>query len=187
LAAASVEATGKARFAVYGKELPPDANFTLRLSYGQVKGFAMNGTKAPSVTTMYGLYDRAFSFQNQKDFALPKRFTDGVGKLNLSTPMNFVTTHDIIGGNSGSPVINAKAEVVGLIFDGNIESLPGRFAYSEEKNRAVSVHTGVMIETMRKLYDANILADELEGIITKPEPKKEVPVKSSKPAAKKKK
>ncbi|NUN70373.1 MAG: S46 family peptidase [Bacteroidetes bacterium] len=185
--ASAVEATGKARFAVYGKELPPDANFTLRLSYGEVKGFPMNGTKAPSLTTMYGLYDRAYSFQNQKDFELPKRFQDGVGKLNLTTPMNFVSTNDIIGGNSGSPVINAKAEVVGLIFDGNIESLPGRFAYSEEKNRAVSVHPGVMIETMRKLYDANILADELEGILTKPEPKKESPVKATKPAAKKKK
>jgi hypothetical protein len=181
------EATGKARFAVYGKELPPDANFTLRLSYGQVKGYAMNGTIAPSMTTMYGLYDRAFGFQNHPDFELPQRFKDGVGKLNLATPMNFVSTNDIIGGNSGSPVVNANAELVGLIFDGNIESLPGRFAYSEEKNRAVSVHPGVMIETMRKLYDAEILADELEGIIAKPEPKKEAPGKAVKPAQKKKK
>ncbi len=181
------EATGKARFAAYGKELPPDANFTLRLSYGQVKGYPMNGTIAPSMTTMYGLYDRAHSFANHKDFELPQRFKDGVSKLTLSTPMNFVSTNDIIGGNSGSPVINAKAELVGLIFDGNIESLPGRFTYSEEKNRAVSVHPGVMIETMRKLYDANILADEIEGIVAKPEPPKETPVKPAKPAVKKKK
>ena len=184
---AASEATGKARFAVYGKDLPPDATFTLRLSYGQVKGYAMNGTKAPSITTMYGLYDRAFSFQNQKDFELPKRFTDGIGTLKLSTPMNFATTHDIIGGNSGSPVINKEAEVVGLIFDGNIESLPGRFSYAEDKNRAVAVHTGVMIESLRKLYDANTLADEIEGIVAKPEPPKETPVKKISPAPKKKK
>ncbi|HAP36595.1 MAG TPA: hypothetical protein DCQ28_11890, partial [Bacteroidetes bacterium] len=86
LIAMSSEATGKARFAVYGKELPPDANFTLRLSYGQVKGYPMNGTIAPSMTTMYGLYDRAHSFANHKDFELPQRFKDGVNKLTLSTP-----------------------------------------------------------------------------------------------------
>ncbi|MFA6468817.1 MAG: S46 family peptidase [Bacteroidota bacterium] len=178
------EATGNARFAAYGKELPPDANFTLRLSYGQVKGYPMNGTIAPSMTTMYGLFDRSTGFGNKGDFELPKRYSEGVSKLNLATPMNFVTTHDIIGGNSGSPVINAQAELVGLIFDGNIESLPGRFAYSEEVNRAVSVHPGVMIETMRKLYDANILADEIEGVVAKPAPVKETPAK---PAKKKKK
>jgi len=182
LIAMSSEATGKARFAVYGKELPPDANFTLRLSYGQVKGYPMNGTIAPSMTTMYGLYDRAHSFANHKDFELPQRFKDGVNKLTLSTPMNFVSTNDIIGGNSGSPVVNAKAELVGLIFDGNIESLPGRFLYSEEKNRAVAVHPGVMIETMRKLYDASALADEIEGVIAKPEPPKEAPKAPAKPA-----
>jgi hypothetical protein len=181
------EATGKARFAAYGKELPPDANFTLRLSYGQVKGYPMNGTIAPSMTTMYGLYDHAYSYTNNKDFELPQRFKDGVNKLTLSTPMNLVTTNDIIGGNSGSPVVNAKAELVGLIFDGNIESLPGRFLYSEEKNRAVAVHPGVMIETMRKLYEANALADEIEGVVAKPEPPKETPVPPAKPAPKKKK
>ncbi len=187
LIAMASEATGKARFAAYGKELPPDANFTLRLSYGQVKGYPMNGTIAPSITTMYGLYDRAHSFANHKDFELPQRFKDGVNKLTLSTPMNLVSTNDIIGGNSGSPVVNAKAELVGLIFDGNIESLPGRFLYSEEKNRAVAVHPGVMIETMRKLYDANVLADEIEGITAKPEPPKETPVAPVKPVSKKKK
>ena len=183
----SSEATGKARFAAYGKELPPDANFTLRLSYGQVKGYPMNGTIAPSITTMYGLYDHAYSYANNKDLELPQRFKDGVNKLTLSTPMNLVTTNDIIGGNSGSPVVNAKAELVGLIFDGNIESLPGRFLYSEEKNRAVAVHPGVMIETMRKLYEANALADEIEGIAAKPASPKETPVPPAKPAPKKKK
>ena len=140
----------------------------------------MNGTKAPSQTTMYGLYDRAYSFGNTGDFELPKRFMDGVGKLNLATPINFVSTCDIIGGNSGSPVVNKEGELVGLIFDGNIESLPGRFLYSEEKNRSVAVHPGAMIECLRKLYDAGSLADELEGIITKPEPPKETPAPPTK-------
>jgi hypothetical protein len=184
---AAGEAVGKARFAVYGKELPPDANFTLRLSYGTVKGYPMNGTIAPPYTTMYGLYDRSHSFNNKGDFELPKRFQDGVANLDLTTRANFVSTHDIIGGNSGSPVINKHAEVVGLIFDGNIESLPGRFMYSEESNRAVSVHTAFMIESMRKLYDANKLADEIEGIVAKPEPPKAAPAKKSAPAPKKKK
>ncbi len=160
---------GKARFAVYGKSLYPDATFTLRLSYGTVKGYAMNGTKAPSRTTLYGLYDRAYGFGNKGDFALPKRFIENVGKLNLSTPFNFVSTCDIIGGNSGSPVVNKAGECVGLIFDGNIESLPGRFLYSEDKNRAVAVNTGAMIECMRKLYDSNGLANEIEGITLSPD------------------
>jgi hypothetical protein len=155
---------GKARFAVYGKSLYPDATFTLRLSYGSVKGYPMNGTKSPAKTTLYGLYDRAFGFGNKGDFELPKRFTENVGKLNLATTFNFVSTCDIIGGNSGSPVVNKEGECVGLIFDGNIESLPGRFLYSEEKNRAVAVNTGAMIECMRKLYDSNELANEIEGM-----------------------
>lgn len=180
------EAVGKARFVVYGRDLPPDANFTLRLSYGQVKGYPMNGTLAPSMTTMFGLYDRAYSFQNKGDFELPQRYVEGMSKLNLATPMNFVTTNDIIGGNSGSPVINANAEVVGLIFDGNIESLPGRFMYSEELNRSVAVHTGVMIETMRKLYGASKLADEIEGIKDAPGESKGAFEKTAKPSKKKK-
>ncbi|MBI2429675.1 MAG: S46 family peptidase [Ignavibacteriales bacterium] len=187
ITASASEAAGKARFAVYGKDLPPDATFTLRLSYGTVKVFPMNGTVAPSMTTMYGLYDRAYSFQNQPEFELPQRFKDGVNKVQLATAMNFVTTNDIIGGNSGSPVINKNAEVVGLIFDGNIESLSGRFVYEEARNRAVAVHTAAMIESLRKLYDASLLADEIEGIVTKPEPPKETPLKTVKPATKKKK
>ncbi len=162
--ASAGEAIGKARFAVYGKSVNPDATFTLRLSYGTVKGYPMNGTQAPPMTTLHGLYDRAVGFGNKGAWALPARFIEGESKLNLSTPLNFVCTCDIIGGNSGSPVVDREGAFVGLIFDGNIESLPGRFMYSEETNRAVAVHPAGIIECLRKLYDANGLADELEGM-----------------------
>ncbi len=156
------EKIAKARFAVYGKNSYPDATFTLRLSYGTVKGYPMNGTQAPYKTTLYGLYDRSISFDRAGEWALPQRFWDRIGQLDLSTPVNFVSTCDIIGGNSGSPVINKNADVIGLIFDGNIESLPGRFIYDDTKNRAVAVHTAYISEALRKLYDASKLADEIE-------------------------
>jgi Peptidase S46 len=157
------EELGKARFLVYGKDAYPDATFTLRLSYGTVKGYAMNGTIAPPVTTFYGLYDRSASFSDKTPFDLAPHFVDGQTKLNLATPIDFVTTGDIIGGNSGSPVVDRNGELVGLIFDGNIESLAGDFVYEGERNRAVAVHSAGMIEALRKLYGAGALADQLEG------------------------
>ena len=157
------EQIGKARFAVYGKSTYPDATFTLRLSYGTVKGYPMNGTEAPPLTTLYGLYDRSLSFSQKPPFDLAPVYWQRKDQLDLSTPVNFVTTNDIIGGNSGSPVINRDGEIVGLIFDGNIESLVGDYVYDETTNRAVAVDTAVMTEVMRKLYDAGSLADELEG------------------------
>jgi hypothetical protein len=156
-------ALGQARFAVYGRSIYPDATFTLRLSYGQVKGYPMNGTKAPPKTTFYGLYDRASSFDFQGPFWLSSRYLEGRAKLDLSTPFNFVTTNDIIGGNSGSPVINRDGEIVGLVFDGNIESLVGDYVYDIETNRTVAVHTGAMTEALRKLYGAQKLLDEMTG------------------------
>ncbi len=155
------EQIGKARFAAYGKTTYPDATFTLRLSYGQVKGYPMNGTKAPYKTTFYGLYDRATSFDFDGPFDLPSRYKEGRSKLDLSTPLNFVTSNDVIGGNSGSPVINRNGEIVGLIFDGNIESLVGDFVYDPEKNRSVAVHTAAVTEVLRKLYGTGKLLDEL--------------------------
>jgi hypothetical protein len=165
--AAASEKIGKARFAVYGRSQYPDANFTLRLSYGTVKGYPMNGTIAPPRTTYYGLYDRMHSFGNTPPFNTPQRFQERVNKLNLATALNFVTTNDIIGGNSGSPVVNRNGEFVGIVFDGNIESLVGNFIYDETANRTVAVHAAGIIEAMRKLYDANALADEVEGKMAK--------------------
>ncbi len=160
---AAGEKIGKARFAVYGKSVYPDATFTLRLSYGSIKGYPMNGTEAPPKTTFYGLYDRSLGFGGQPPFDLPSRYSERREKLDLSKPLNFVNTCDIIGGNSGSPVINRNGEIVGLIFDGNIESLVGDYVYNETDNRAVAVDTAAMTEALRKLYDADTLANELES------------------------
>ncbi len=160
---AAGEKLGNARFAVYGKNAYPDATFTLRLSYGTVDGFPYNGTTAPPVTTFYGLYDRAASFSDKSPWDLTPKEEAARDKLDLATPLDFVCTADIIGGNSGSPVVNRDGELVGLIFDGNIESLAGDFVYDGTKNRAVAVHSAGMIEAMRKIYGVGALADELEG------------------------
>jgi len=157
------EKLGKARFLVYGKDAYPDATFTLRLSYGTVTGYPYNGTVAPPFTTFYGLYDRALSFSDKPPFDLSPKEETARDKLDLSTPFDFVCTGDIIGGNSGSPVVNRDGDLVGLIFDGNIESMAGDFVYDGTKNRAVAVHSAGMMEGLRKLYGADKLADELEG------------------------
>ena len=166
----SVESTAgqkiaQARFAVYGKTVSPDANFTLRLSYGQALGYEQGTTLVPFVTTFYGLYDRAAGFSEKAPFNLPKRYQDSRSLLDLSTPLDFVYTADTIGGNSGSPVINRNAEIVGLNFDSNIQKLPNRYAYIEaiEGGRAVGVHSVAIIETLRRLYGAGKLADEIVG------------------------
>jgi hypothetical protein len=162
------EKIGAARFAAFGRSVSPDATFTLRLSYGAVKGYPMNGTIAPPWTTLFGLYDRSYSFSQKPPFNLPERFDKGRVRMDLTTPVNFVTTNDISGGNSGSPVVNRQGELVGLIFDGNIESLVGSYVYNESTNRAVAVHSAYIIEALRKLYNADALADTLEGASAKP-------------------
>jgi len=157
------EKLSKARFAVYGRSLPPDANFNLRISYGRVLGYEEDTTLVPYKTTFFGLYDRARSFDEKPPYDLPRRYREGKEKLNLSTPLNFVYTADTIGGNSGSPVINRNGELVGLNFDSNVQKLPNRYWYVEEDEggRAVGVHSAAIIEAMKKLYGAEKLVSEI--------------------------
>jgi len=152
---------GKARFAVLGTSTYPDATFTLRLSYGQVKGYEENGQQIPALTTLAGLYARSAEHHNQEPFDLPPRWVAKKSALDLATPFNFVSTDDIIGGNSGSPTVNAAGEFVGIIFDGNIQSLPEDFGFDDRQMRAISVHSAGIIEALRKVYEVPALADEL--------------------------
>ena len=151
----------RALFDTEGTKLYPDATFTLRLSYGQVQGYNENGKKIPAFTTLGGLYARADQYQKQFPYVLPQRWMDKKSSLDLNTPFNFVSTNDIIGGNSGSPTINQNGELVGLIFDGNIQSLVGDFIYDGSVNRAISVDSRGMLEVLRKVFDANDIAAEL--------------------------
>jgi hypothetical protein len=155
------ELLAKARFAVYGQSIYPDATFTLRLSYGALKGYEENGNKVNPLTNMGGAFNR---HTGAEPFALPKTWLDAKSKINLETPFNLATTNDIIGGNSGSPMVNKNGEVVGLIFDGNIQSLGGDYGFDESVNRAVAVHSAALVEALDKIYGAKRVADELRPV-----------------------
>jgi hypothetical protein len=154
-------ALAKAKFILDGTNKFPDATFTLRLSFGVVKGIEEGGVKIPAFTDFAGLYARSAEQQNREPFSLPERWIKAKSKLNLKTPFNFTSTQDIIGGNSGSPVVNRAAEFVGIIFDGNLYSLSGDYAYEDVMNRAISVDSAAIIESLNKVYNATPLANEL--------------------------
>jgi hypothetical protein len=167
----------KAHFSKSGFNEPPDATFTLRLSYGAVKDYTEGGKRIPYFTTMGGAFEHAAAHSNKDPYELPESWMKAKSKIKLNTPLNFVHTCDIIGGNSGSPTIDKNAEVVGIIFDGNIESLPWNFVFDDTVGRSVSVDSRGILEALRNVYGATALADELTANSAKP---------AAKPAAKNK-
>jgi hypothetical protein len=146
--------------AVYGNKIPPDANFTLRISDGLVEQYEYNGTKAPVMTKFYGLYDRNYSFTQKNPWNLPEKWKDPPVEL-LKEPMDFVLSSDISGGNSRSAVINRNREVVGLAFDMNMDGLSGEYIFLPEKSRTISVHAGGIIAGMRYIYKTERILKEL--------------------------
>jgi len=155
------ERFASALFAVYGTDLPPDATFTLRITDGIVKRYQYNGTYAPAQTTIYGLYGRAEEFGNEMPWTLAPSFAYARDDVDMSVPINFVSTNDITGGNSGSPVIDREARWVGIAFDGNVEAFPNEFLFAAENGRTVSVHSAGITEALRSVYDAQELLEEL--------------------------
>ncbi|HEY5035631.1 MAG TPA: S46 family peptidase, partial [Chthoniobacterales bacterium] len=153
----------KARFAIEGANNYPDATFTLRLAYGTVRGYEQNGEQIPAFTKMAGLYQRAAQHQDKEPFNLPQRWVERKDQLSLETNFDFVCDADIIGGNSGSPVVNRDGEFVGIIFDGDIQSLVLDYVYTNKQARAVSVDSAAIMEALRKVYQADGLVDEIEG------------------------
>ena len=154
---------GQIMFKIYGTSIPPDANGTLRISDGVLKSYNYNGTTAPIKTTFYGLYDRYFGNEGKYPFNLAPIWQNIPVNFDLNTPYDFISTNDIIGGNSGSAVINKKAEVIGLAFDGNVESMEGNFIYRDDANRTVSVDSKGIYEAIKKVYKADRVADELKS------------------------
>jgi hypothetical protein len=156
----------RALFVVKGKDRYPDATFTLRLAYGPAKGYAENGKKIPFETTWAGMYAHSDEHGGKPPYDLPRTYLDARARVDPKTPVNFVTTADTTGGNSGSPLVNRKGELVGLAFDGNIQSLGNDVVYTDEEARSVAVHTAALMESLRKVYNAGAVADELEKAAT---------------------
>jgi hypothetical protein len=154
------ERLAKARFTVYGSDIYPDATFTLRLSYGRVAGWLENGAPVAPFTDIAGAYKR---HTGADPFALPPTWLKARGKLNMATPFNLVTNNDIIGGNSGSPMVNKNGEVVGLVFDGNIHSLGGEFGFDDKLNRTVAVDSRALMESLENIYPAGHIAAEIRA------------------------
>ncbi|CAN5371260.1 S46 family peptidase [soil metagenome] len=152
----------RALFEKEGTSLYPDATFTLRLSYGAVKCYMENGKQVPWFTTLGGLYERSMKFNQRFPYNLPSRWIEEKDEVELKTPFNIVSTNDIIGGNSGSPLFNKDLELVGLVFDGNIQSLVGNFYYDEAVNRTISVDSRGMLEVLGEIFDAERIVDELD-------------------------
>ncbi len=151
----------KARFKLYGTDFAPDATGTLRLSYGAAKSYMEKGKKIPYYTTIGGAFDYAAKHDNKPPYQLPDSWMKAKGNLDLNTQFDSVNTADIIGGNSGSPAVNKDGEVVGILFDGNIQSLPWNFQFEDVVGRSVITNTTAVIEALRKVYNAPGLADEL--------------------------
>lgn len=152
-----------ARFKAFGQSVAPDATFTLRLAFGVVKGYAVEGVDLPYATTFGGVFERADRQGHKEPFVLPKRWLEGKDKLDLTVPFNFASTADTIGGNSGSPVLNRAGELVGVNFDRNRHGLVRNFVYTEEQARHISVHSRGILEALRKLYGTEELVRELTG------------------------
>lgn len=152
---------GRARFDVYGTAVPPDATFSLRIADGVVKGYPYNGTFASPFTSYFGMYDHYYSYGPGSEWDLPERWLEPIRSFDRGVPLNFTSTNDITGGNSGSPVVNKDLELVGLIFDGNIESLSGNYLYLPETNRSVSVDARGILEALDEIYQANRIVLEL--------------------------
>jgi hypothetical protein len=157
----AMEKIAQARWKAYGRTVSPDATFTLRLSYGTVRGFPAEGTTVAPFTTFYGLFDRSLSHGGQEPWALPARWKEKMPAIDGSVPLNFVSTNDIIGGNSGSPVVDRAGDFVGIIFDGNIQSLAWNYYFADEQGRSVAVDARGILEALRKVYAADGLVREL--------------------------